>query len=151
MRGSRSQTKLHDSINEFVKHRTMANPNRDRETLNSDWIRKSLEYHGQPLQKIWEGEHGNQSLPELGVRDPDYAFYLTRQKHFVFQDRAKRMKVHSFIAKHANELFANDPAKNCAQSENNVNDLHEIDAHDHQAKGEICNQNQQNTHTHKDT
>lgn len=118
----------------------MANSNRDRETLNSDWIRKSLEYHGQPLQKIWEGEHGNQSLPELGVRDPDYSFYLTRQKNFVFQDRAKRMKIHSFIAKNANELFANDPAKNCAQSDNIAHDLQEIDAQDPRVKGEISNQ-----------
>lgn len=115
----------------------MALTNREHETLNSEWIKKSLEYHGQPLQKIWEGEHGDQSLNQLGVRNPDFSFYLARQKHFVFQDRAKRLKVHTFIAKTANALFANDPAKHCAQSDNYANDLSEIDANDCSDKGEI--------------
>lgn len=84
--------------------------------LNSEWIIKSIEYHGQPLQKMFEGEHGIQSLPNLGVNNLDFTLYQTRQKQFVFQDRAKRMKIHSFIAKKANELFATDPAKECARS-----------------------------------
>lgn len=85
-------------------------------TLNSEWVTKSIEYHGQPLQKVWEGEHGIQSLQNIGVRNPDFTLYQMRQKHFVFQDRAKRLKIHSFIAKKANELFATDPAKECARS-----------------------------------
>lgn len=129
----------------------MANTNREQETLNSEWVRKTLEYHGQPMQKVWEGEHGNQSLHQLGIRDPDYSFYMTRQKRFVFQDRAKRLKMHSFIAKHANKLFANDPAKNCVQSENYANELIGID--DHTARGEqnhfnMSQQHQQQQNTH---
>lgn len=84
--------------------------------LNSEWVTKSIEYHGQPLQKVWEGEHGIQSLQNIGVRSPDFTLYQMRQKAFVFQDRAKRLKIHSFIAKKANELFVTDPAKECARS-----------------------------------
>lgn len=84
--------------------------------LNPEWVIKSIEYHGQPLQKVWEGEHGIQSLHNVGVNNPDFTLYQMRQKQFVFQDRAKRLKIHSFIAKKANELFATDPAKECARS-----------------------------------
>lgn len=102
----------------------------NKNELNSEWISKSIEYHGQPLQKAWEGEHGIQNLYEIGVRNPDFSLYQTRQKHFVFQDRAKRLKIHSFIAKKANELFAFDPAKECSQSNSipnpkSVNELNE--------------------------
>lgn len=89
-------------------------------TLNSEWVTKSLEYHGQPLQKVWEGEHGIQSLHTIGVQNPDFTLYYKRQKQFVFQDRAKRLKIHSFIAKKANELFATDPAKECARSNDSL-------------------------------
>lgn len=95
------------------------NPSMDKnktKPLNSEWITKSIEYHGQPLQKIWEGEHGLQNLHNLGVRNPNFALYQARQKQFVFQDRTKRLQMHSFIAKKANELFASDPAKDCARS-----------------------------------
>ena len=91
--------------------------------LNSEWVTKSIEYHGQPLQKVWEGEHGIQSLQNIGVRNPDFTLYQTRQRQFVFQDRAKRLKIHSFIAKKANELFAIDPAKECARSSDDINDI----------------------------
>lgn len=85
--------------------------------LNTELVTKSIEYHGQPLQKVWEGEHGIQSLHNIGVNNPDYTLYYKRQKQFVFQDRAKRLKIHSFIAKKANELFTTDPAKECARNE----------------------------------
>lgn len=85
-------------------------------TLDSDLVTKSIEYHGQPLQKVWEGEHGIQSLHTIGVQSPDFTLYYNRQKNFVFQDRAKRLKIHSFIAKKANQLFTTDPAKECVQS-----------------------------------
>lgn len=105
------------------------------ETSNCEWINKSLEYHGPPLQKIWEGEHGNESLHLLGIQNPDYSLYHTRQKHFVFQDRTKRLKIHTFIAKKANELFTNDPAKECAQSYQYAN--YAIDFKECDVKGEI--------------
>lgn len=97
---------------------SMEKNNAKSKALSAEWVTKSLEYHGQPLQKVWEGEHGIQSLHNIGVRNPDFTLYHARQKQFVFQDRAKRLKIHSFIAKKANELFPSDPAKECARSNN---------------------------------
>lgn len=107
--------------------------------LNSEWVTKSIEYHGQPLQKVWEGEHGIQSLQNIGVRNPDFTLYQTRQRQFVFQDRAKRLRIHSFIAKKANELFATDPAKECARSSDDINDYAIADGVTG-ATGEIANE-----------
>lgn len=84
-----------------------------KNTMNSEWISKSIGYHGQPLQKIWEGEHGEYNLYSLGVTNPDYSVYQARQKHFAFQDRTKRLKLHSFIAKKAEELFENQSPLEC--------------------------------------
>lgn len=110
----------------------------NQKALNSEWVTKSIEYHGQPLQKVWEGERGIQSLHNLGVRNPDFTLYQTRQKQFVFQDRAKRLKIHSFIAKKANELFATDPAKECARS---YDLLHVDNGNRANATGEIMDKN----------
>lgn len=73
--------------------------------MNAEWVAKSIGYHGQPLQKIWEGEFGEQSLYHLGITNPDYSVYQARQRYFAFQDRAKRLKFHLFIAKKATEMF----------------------------------------------
>lgn len=74
-------------------------------SINPEWVAKSIGYHGQPLQKIWEGEMGEHNLYTLGITSPDYSAYQTRQKYFSFQDRAKRLKFHLFVAKKAKELF----------------------------------------------
>lgn len=84
--------------------------------LNVDLVKKSIGYHGPPLQKVWDGEHGDQSLINAGIPNPDYSVYTMRQKHFEFQDRAKRLKMHSLIAKKANELFAKDADTELNQS-----------------------------------
>lgn len=107
-------------------------PNYDK--INSEWVTRSIEYHGQPLHKVWEGEHGIESLYNLGVRNPDYMMYQARQKHFVFQDRAKRLKIHSFIAKKAPELFSTDTENQCARSKHMSSNRNEIVKSD--AKGE---------------
>lgn len=73
--------------------------------LNKELVEKSISYHGQPFQKIWEGEHGEQSLVSLGIINPDYSVYNARQKKFAFHDRAKRLQIHSMLAKKASELF----------------------------------------------
>lgn len=104
-------------------------------SLNPEWVNRSVEYHGQPLQKAWEGEHGIQTLYNIGVRNPDFSLYQNRQKHFVFQDRAKRLKIHSFIAKKANELFAHDPAKECSQSNQQLTNKNVINLNDSGATG----------------
>lgn len=77
----------------------------DNTLLNPALVAKSIGFHGQPLQKIWEGERGNVDLLKIGVVNPDYSAYQTRQKHFTFQNRAKRLRLHQFIAKNANLFF----------------------------------------------
>ncbi|KAJ6648453.1 Tetratricopeptide repeat protein 14 like, partial [Pseudolycoriella hygida] len=73
--------------------------------LNASLVAKSVGFHGQPLQKIWEGERGDVDLLKIGVTNPDYTAYQMRQKYFTFQNRAKRLRLHQFIAKNANSFF----------------------------------------------
>lgn len=73
--------------------------------LSAALIAKSLNYHGQQLQKIWESERGENDLYKIGVPTPDYAEYQVRQKFLNFQDRGKRLKLQQFIAKKASFLF----------------------------------------------
>lgn len=73
--------------------------------LNTDWIARAISYHGLPLQKMWEGERGEMDLQQQGLMHPDYSMYQMRQKYLTFQDRAKRLKLHQFISKKANEVF----------------------------------------------
>lgn len=106
-------------------------------SLNPEWVNRSIEFHGQPLQKAWEGEHGIQTLHNIGVRNPDFSLYQMRQKQFVFQDRAKRLKMHSFIAKQANQLFAHDPAKECLQSNQQLTNKNVINLNESGATGRL--------------
>lgn len=76
--------------------------------LDAALVTQSINYHGQQLQKTWEGERGEDDLPKLGVGALDFAIYLSRHKHLTFQDRGKRLKLHQFIAREANALF--DPS-----------------------------------------
>lgn len=77
----------------------------DSKLLNASLVAKSIGFHGQPLQKIWEGERGDVDLLKIGVINPDYSAYQMRQKHFTFQNRAKRLRLHQFIAKNAKTFF----------------------------------------------
>lgn len=76
--------------------------------MDAALISKSIGYHGLPLQKVWEGERGNGDLQRHGVVNPDFSVYSARQPSLTFQDRAKRLKLHQFIAKKASELFDSD-------------------------------------------
>lgn len=67
-------------------------------------VERAIGFHGQPMQKIWEGERGDITLPR-GDFKPDFSVYQSRQKHFVFQERAKRHKLHQFLARKANILY----------------------------------------------
>lgn len=73
--------------------------------INSQLVARCIGFHGQPLQKIWDGERGDKDLQKLGISNPDFTAYKFRQKYFSFQDRAKRLKLHQFIAKKASMLF----------------------------------------------
>lgn len=56
------------------------------------------------MQKVWEGERGDADLTRANVK-PDFGVYHSRQKHFVFQDRTKRLKLHQFLARKATILY----------------------------------------------
>lgn len=77
----------------------------DNTLLNPSLVAKSIGFHGQPLQKMWQGERGDVDLLKIGVVNPDYSAYQMRQKHFTLQNRAKRLRLHQFIAKNANLFF----------------------------------------------
>ncbi|XP_058062623.1 tetratricopeptide repeat protein 14 homolog [Anopheles bellator] len=73
--------------------------------LSRALIEGALGYHGKPLQKIWETERQDE-LQQLGIQsDPDFSVYMARQKHLSFCERAKRLKLHQFMAKNAQTLF----------------------------------------------
>lgn len=73
--------------------------------MDPSLVSKSLNFHGQQLQKMWEGERGDNDIPKIGVSQLDFAAYQSRQKHLSFQDRGKRVMLHQFIAKEAPSLF----------------------------------------------
>lgn len=74
-------------------------PNRDNAL-----VERSIGFHGIPMQKVWEGEHGDQDLARANVA-LDFSVYQARQKGFVFGDRTKRLQLHQFIARKADVLF----------------------------------------------
>lgn len=76
------------------------------ESLNGELVTRCLNFHGQQLQKIWEAERGDSDLQKHNIKDLDFMEYAQRQKNLSFQDRGKRLKLHQFIVKKANMLFA---------------------------------------------
>uniref|UniRef100_A0A1A9Z9X2 TPR_REGION domain-containing protein n=1 Tax=Glossina pallidipes TaxID=7398 RepID=A0A1A9Z9X2_GLOPL len=80
--------------------------------MDVDLIKKALCFHGKPMQKIWDDERGAGDLQKMGVpEDGNYSIYMERQKYFTFQDRAKRLKLHQFLARKAPDLYDNDLLK----------------------------------------
>lgn len=73
--------------------------------LDPSLVEKAIGFHGLPLQKIWEGERGETDLSQLGIIDPNYDVYQSRQKTLTFHDRAKRFKLHQFLSKKADLLY----------------------------------------------
>ncbi|KAM8705503.1 hypothetical protein ACLKA7_009890 [Drosophila subpalustris] len=73
--------------------------------MNANYIARALCYHGQPLQKIWDDERGVEDLRHLNLTQPNYGVYQERQKFFTFQERAKRLKIHQFLARKACDLY----------------------------------------------
>ncbi|XP_053672415.1 tetratricopeptide repeat protein 14 [Anopheles nili] len=74
--------------------------------LCRDLIERTLGYHGKPFQKIWETERLEDELSHLGIgNNVDFSVYNERQKHFSFQDRAKRLKLHQFMARNADIFY----------------------------------------------
>ncbi|XP_075145415.1 tetratricopeptide repeat protein 14 homolog isoform X2 [Haematobia irritans] len=80
--------------------------------MDGDLIKRALCFHGKPMQKIWDDERGAGDLRAVGVpEDGNYSIYMERQKHFTFQDRAKRLKLHQFLARKAVDLYDKDSNK----------------------------------------
>ncbi|CAG9769036.1 unnamed protein product [Ceutorhynchus assimilis] len=82
------------------------------EALNSQLISKAINFHGQQLQKIWEGEFGENDLSRRNIKDLNFQVYGQRQKNLSFQDRGKRLKLQQFIVKKANAIFSMQPSMN---------------------------------------
>ncbi|XP_049278880.1 tetratricopeptide repeat protein 14 [Anopheles funestus] len=79
--------------------------------LNRKLIQRTVEYHGKPLQKIWESELQPSELYKLlGIDNSlDFGVYNARQKYFTLQERAKRLKLQQFIVRNANMLYRYHP------------------------------------------
>ncbi|XP_037946164.1 tetratricopeptide repeat protein 14 homolog [Teleopsis dalmanni] len=90
--------------------------------MNSNFLSRALCFHGQPMQKIWEDERGTGDLQNCGLpAEINYSIYQERQKHFTFQDRAKRLKLHQFFAKKATDLYDNELTPDPSKANNNEN------------------------------
>ncbi|ERL87322.1 tetratricopeptide repeat protein 14 homolog isoform X2 [Dendroctonus ponderosae] len=80
------------------------------EHLNSHLILRAVNFHGQQLQKLWEGEFGDNDLARRGIKDLNFQVYGQRQKNLSFQDRGKRLKLQQFIVKKSGIIFTMHPS-----------------------------------------
>ncbi|XP_056648965.1 tetratricopeptide repeat protein 14 homolog isoform X1 [Diorhabda sublineata] len=78
------------------------------ETVNTQLISKAINFHGQQLQKLWEGEFGENDLTRRNIKDLNYNVYAQRQKNLSFQDRGKRLKLQQFLVKKGNLIYSLD-------------------------------------------
>lgn len=78
------------------------------EPVDSSLLTRTLNYHGQQLQKLWEAEYGENDLQKRNVKELNFQLYNQRQKMLSFQDRGKRLKLQQFIVKFADTLFSTD-------------------------------------------
>lgn len=75
------------------------------DSVNSQLLTRSINFHGQQLQKLWEGEFGESDLARRNVKDLNFQVYGQRQKNLSFQDRGKRLKLQQFLIKKAHAIF----------------------------------------------
>lgn len=79
-------------------------------------VERALGFHGVPMQKVWEGEHGDQDLARAAVA-PDFGVYQARQKGFAFSDRTKRLHLHQFFARKADVLYGHQHRQHLQRSQ----------------------------------
>jgi len=48
--------------------------------MDARLVAQALNYHGQQLQKVWEGERNENELAMLNLKDPSFEIYQQRQK-----------------------------------------------------------------------
>lgn len=53
--------------------------------LSPDLVTRSVNFHGQLLQKTWEAERGEGDLQKQGISNLDYDVYSQRQKHLRYR------------------------------------------------------------------
>lgn len=102
--------------------------------MDARLVGQALNYHGQQLQKVWEGERNENELVMLNLKEPNFEIYQQRQKTlrymcasviydglqlyctfietklstfclYSFGDRGKRLKLQQFLAKKADALY----------------------------------------------
>lgn len=73
--------------------------------MDARLVAQALNYHGQQLQKVWEGERNENELAMLNLKEPNFEIYQQRQKTLSFGDRGKRLKLQQFLAKKADALY----------------------------------------------
>lgn len=50
------------------------------ESMDARLVAQALNYHGQQLQKVWEGERNENELAMLNLKEPNFEIYQQRQK-----------------------------------------------------------------------
>lgn len=50
------------------------------DSMDPRLVAQALNYHGQQLQKVWEGERNENELIMLNLKDPNFEIYQQRQK-----------------------------------------------------------------------
>lgn len=48
--------------------------------MDARLVAQALNYHGQQLQKVWEGERNENELAMLNLKEPNFEIYQQRQK-----------------------------------------------------------------------
>lgn len=48
--------------------------------MDARLVAQALNYHGQQLQKVWEGERNENELVMLNLKEPNFEIYQQRQK-----------------------------------------------------------------------
>lgn len=58
------------------------------ESMDARLVAQALNYHGQQLQKVWEGERNENELAMLNLKEPNFEIYQQRQKtlRYVFDN-----------------------------------------------------------------
>lgn len=85
------------------------------ESMDARLVAQALNYHGQQLQKVWEGERNENELVMLNLKDPSFEIYQQRQKTLSFGDRGKRLRLQQFLAKKADALYDKANLKKSAE------------------------------------
>ncbi|CAG0905463.1 unnamed protein product [Cyprideis torosa] len=84
-------------------------PTKTSDGLDNGLLSRSLNFHGQQLTRTIE-EMNQVFVADYGVR-LDYYTYQRRVKELGFQERAKRLQLHNFIARNFKELFRDSDKK----------------------------------------